>query len=295
MQLLHFPWLSRTGVQAAVLRLELLDPLLGGNKCFKLEHHLQAARLAGSRGLLSVGGVHSNHLHALAAAGQRLGLETVGLLRGQPQLTPTVTDLLGMGMQLHWLGYGEYRRRHQDDFWAPWCERYPGFYPLPEGGGGVLGARGCARIVTLIEQQLASLGWSDYQQLWLAVGSGTTLAGVRLALPAHREVVGALAVPVGFAVAAQIEQLLQALQCDAGAYRLLDASLGGFARYDDALLRFMAECEAQSGVLWEPVYSAKLLLALRRQIESGQVARGTRLVLLHGGGLQGRRALCAAN
>ncbi|MBF2998433.1 1-aminocyclopropane-1-carboxylate deaminase, partial [Pseudomonas aeruginosa] len=35
----------------------------------------------------------------------------------------------------------------------------------------------------------------------------------------------------------------------------------------------------------------KLLLALREAVESGAVARGSRLVALHSGGLQGRRAL----
>ena len=39
-------------------------------------------------------------------AGRRFGFATVGLLRGEPQQTPTVVDLQACGMQLHWLGYG---------------------------------------------------------------------------------------------------------------------------------------------------------------------------------------------
>ena len=74
-------------------------------------------------------------------------------------------------------------------------------------------------------------------------------------------------------------------------YRLLDASRGGFARLDGRLARFIVEFETASGVALEPLYTGKLLLALREAVESGAVARGSRLVALHSGGLQGRRAL----
>ncbi len=106
LQTLALDWLSRAGVEVAVLRLDQIDPLISGNKWFKLAPHLAAAGEAGARGIISLGGAHSNHLHALAAAGKRFGFATVGLLRGHPQDTPTVLDLQGFGMQLHWLGYG---------------------------------------------------------------------------------------------------------------------------------------------------------------------------------------------
>ena len=88
-----------------------------------------------------LGGAHSNHLHALAAAGQPFGFATVGLLRGEAQDTPTVRDLQAFGVQLHWLGYGGYRRRHSPDFWQLWRERYLQLLPVDEGGGGLLAAR----------------------------------------------------------------------------------------------------------------------------------------------------------
>ena len=83
LQALSFDWSVRAGVELAVLRLDLLDPLLSGNKWFKLRPHIEAAAAAGAYGLISLGGAHSNHLHALAAAGQRFGFATVGLLRGE--------------------------------------------------------------------------------------------------------------------------------------------------------------------------------------------------------------------
>ena len=46
LQALSFDWSVRAGVELAVLRLDLLDPLLSGNKWFKLRPHIEAAAAA---------------------------------------------------------------------------------------------------------------------------------------------------------------------------------------------------------------------------------------------------------
>lgn len=291
LQPLSLAWLTRAGVEVAVLRLDLLDPLISGNKWFKLLPHLEAAAAAGAEGLISLGGPHSNHLHALAAAGQRFGFQTVGLLRGEPQDTPTIRDLQALGMRLHWLGYAGYRARHRADFWLPWQARYPQLQAVDEGGAGLPAARACAAIVDMARQQLTELGWPDYHGWWLAAGTGTTLAGLVLAEAGRHPVYGALAVPPGQGVENTVAGLLAEAGQEDGGYRLLDASRGGFARLDDDLACFIRETEAESGMPLEPVYTAKALLALRHEVEAGYFARGTRLLFLHTGGLQGRRAL----
>ena len=292
LHLLDLPWLQKAHVQVAVLRLDLLDPELSGNKWFKLAHHFDAARELGARGFISLGGPHSNHLHALAAAAKRSGMGCVGLLRGRPQQTVTIEDLQRFGMELHWLGYGGYRERHRSDFFEAWRERYPGYYCVPEGGGGLAGAKGCVPLVAHVRSRLAGIGWDGYEGWWLAAGTGTTLAGLVIgeAQQASRTVHGALAGPPSHGVADVVSGLLQ----DAGApnegYRLVDASCGGFGRFDEPLARFMIETETLTGVPLEPVYTAKALMALRSSIQEGSLAPGARLIFIHTGGLQGRRA-----
>ncbi|MBS7662975.1 pyridoxal-phosphate dependent enzyme [Pseudomonas lalucatii] len=287
---LHLGWLAAAGIELAVLRLDLIDPLISGNKWFKLAPHLRDAAAAGGEGLISLGGAHSNHLHALAAAGRRFAFATVGLLRGAEQDTPTVRDLRAFGMHLHWLGYGGYRARHRTDFWDPWRVRYPSLHPLPEGGGGLSGALGCVGLVEQARAQLARLGWEDYHGWWLAAGTGTTLAGLVLGEAGAHPVYGAMAVPADHGVAQQVASLLrEAGAADAG-YRLLEASRGGFARVDEQLAGFIRRSEAESGMPLEPLYTGKALMALRQYVESGYLARGSRLLFVHSGGLQGRRA-----
>jgi 1-aminocyclopropane-1-carboxylate deaminase len=290
LQPLSLDWLQRSGVKVAVLRLDLVDPELSGNKWFKLVEHLEAARRAGASGLISLGGAHSNHLHAVAAAGRRFGLATVGLLRGHQQQTPTVADLRAWGMELHWLGYGGYRERNLPTFWQPWQARYPDFYPIPEGGGGLRGALGCAALIPRLRAALESVGWSDYDAIWLAAGTGTTLAGLVIGEAGQHRVFGALAGPPSHAVSAGVATLLaQAGVVDDG-YELLDASRGGFGRLDKELARFILATESDAGVPLDPIYTAKTMMALRLYVERGYVPSGTRLVLVHTGGLQGRRA-----
>ncbi len=289
LQRLHLDWLHQAGVEVAVLRLDLIDPLISGNKWFKLTEHLRAAHQAGADGLISLGGAHSNHLHALAAAGKRFGFATVGLLRGHPQQTPTTLDLERYGMQLHWLGFAGYRARHEPGFWQPWQALYPNLHQVPEGGGGLAGALGCKSLVSQVREQLATVGWDDYDGWWLAAGTGTTLAGLMLGEAGRRRVYGALAVPEDHGVAPQVEAILQAGGLLARNVELIDASRGGFARVDDALLGFMRASEAASGLPLEPLYTAKALMALEQAVKEGLITRGRRLVFVHTGGLQGRR------
>ncbi|XMB50895.1 pyridoxal-phosphate dependent enzyme [Pseudomonas fluorescens] len=278
---LQLDWLN--GVELAVLRLDRIDPLISGNKWFKLTEHLAQGRRVGATGVISLGGTYSNHLHALAAAGKRFGFPTVGLLRGHPQDTPTVLDLKAFGMQLHWLGYGGYRARHEAGFWLPWREQYPDFHPIPEGGGGLAGAQGCGVLVEQARAQLGNLGWSDYDAWWLAAGTGTTVAGLALAEAGAHWVYGAMAVPDDHGVAQNVSAIVQ------DGYALLDASRGAFAKVDPLLLNFIEHTEQACGLPLEPLYTGKALLALKQQIEAGRFTPGTRLIFIHTGGLQGRR------
>ncbi|MET1078416.1 MAG: pyridoxal-phosphate dependent enzyme [Pseudomonas sp.] len=292
---LRLDWLTQAEVEVAVLRLDRVDPLITGNKWFKLAPHLEAATRRGAEGVISLGGPHSNHLHALAAAGHGGAFPCVGLLRGEPQDTPTVRDLQAFGMQLHWLGYGGYRARHQADFWLPWQARYPGLAIVPEGGGGLLGAQGCGVLLDSLRVQLPAVGWPDYHAWWLAVGTGTTLAGLVLAEGGRHPVYGALALPAGHGAARQVQAVLgeAGAATDGAGYHLLDACRGGFAKLDTELAQFMLDTEAQTGLPLEPLYTAKALMALRDHVRAGYFAAGSRLVFVHTGGLQGRRASIA--
>jgi 1-aminocyclopropane-1-carboxylate deaminase len=192
-----------------------------------------------------------------------------------------VLDLQAFGMALHWLGYAGYRERHAPGFWTPWNDLYPDLLAVPEGGGGEEGARGCQVLLQHVQARLPEMGWDGFDGWWLAVGTGTTLAG--LVQAGGPIVYGAMAVPPGHGVVENVAALVG----EADGYELIDASRGGFAKVDGDLLAFIEAAEQESGVPLEPLYTGKALLALRDNLH--RFAPGSRLVFIHTGGLQGRR------
>jgi len=71
------------GVVLALQRDDLLHPIISGNKWYKLKYFLAAARANSCHTLVSMGGAYSNHLHALAYCGHKLGWATRAFVRGQ--------------------------------------------------------------------------------------------------------------------------------------------------------------------------------------------------------------------
>ena len=54
---------------------------------------------------------------------------------------------------------------------------------------------------------------------------------------------------------------------------------------------YKRQFEARTGIELDPLYTAKALIALRQYVEAGYLAAGSRVIMLHTGGLQGRRAM----
>ena len=65
---------------------------------------------------------------------------------------------------------------------------------------------------------------------------------------------------------------------------LLDAHFGGFGKTEPRLIQEIAEFTWETGVLLDPLYSAKALHAMRSRVEKG-LHNGQRVGLIHTGGL----------
>lgn len=296
-QRLHWPLLNDLGIEVAVKREDLLHRQLGGNKFYKLHGHLQAFRQSGAKALLSFGGAYSNHLYALVAAGQALGIATIAVVRGErpPVLSPTLADVIDMGMRLEFVSREDYRRKDDPDWQSGLRQRFPNAYWIPEGAGDVLGAAGCA---VWARGALAQAPWSP-DAVWVAAGTGGTAAGVLAASPVP---VHAVLVLKGSeqALAATQSKILSLAHCLAETHSTYEGQLpslflesnyhcGGYARFPDELRRFTTQFEREAGLPLDPVYTAKLFWGMAQKALSGYWRPGTRILVLHTGGLQGRR------
>ena len=290
--------LSDAGVELFVCRLDLYDSTLSGNKFFKLKYNIEEAKKNGRKQLLSFGGAFSNHIHALAVAGNRAGIATVGIIRGAENrpLSETLTDAVNEGMTLHFVSREDYRLRSDTAYQARWLVKYPDGYLIPEGGGNVLGVKGCMEIVPLVQQAMTK----DFDLVALPCGTGSTLAGIIASMPQFKEVLG-VAVLKGAqylddSVKAYLRDIagLQPSAVSSNAYPAWSINhehhCGGYAKVTPELAHFITDFQRQHDVPLEPVYSGKLLLALFKLVERGQFF-GKRIVAIHTGGLQGMRGM----
>jgi 1-aminocyclopropane-1-carboxylate deaminase len=275
-------------VHLSVLRADLADPLLSGNKFFKLKYNLLEAQCLGHTRLLSFGGVWSNHLHALAAAGQRFGFSTTGIVRGDfgAATNACLQDVITMGMQLHFVSRTEYQHKNTPEFIANLRQQIGDFYLIPEGGANRAGIRGC--------QELLPPGVdSNFTHLALACGTGTTMAG--LITSTRVPVLGIQVLKGAGYLQGEIANILQQHDLHATApWTVLDEFHGGgYAKVDKYLLSFIKDFTDATGIPLEPVYSAKLFQALTRLVAMDYFPENSRILAIHGGGLQGKRGfLC---
>ncbi|MYS31487.1 pyridoxal-phosphate dependent enzyme, partial [Streptomyces sp. SID7804] len=164
---------ERRGVRLLLKRDDLIHPDLVGNKWRKLAPNLSAAA---GRTLLTFGGAYSNHLRATAAAGRLLGLDTVGVVRGQElagrPLNPSLTRCAADGMRLHFVDRSTYRRKAEPETLTAVLRAADAedAYVVPEGGSNAAAVRGCRRL----GRELAE----PADVAAVACGTGGTLAGL---------------------------------------------------------------------------------------------------------------------
>ncbi len=272
------PVLEASAVQLWLCKLHSKVAGVSGNKILKLRYPLQSALQQGYAGIVTFGGAFSNHLCAVAASCQQLGLRSIAYVRTeQVDLhNPTLAFCQARGMQLIATDRQHYRLRHQPDYLLQLQQRHPDFLLVPEGGSSTEGVRGVSQLV--LEQTPA--GKADL--LVSATASGGTLAGL---INRRQSRVLGIAVVKDASLSAKIQQLLTAPATTPWQLNT-DFCGAGYARFSPALLQFCRELASQ-GIYTEPVYTGKALAGVIELVRAGRIAAGSRLSFFHTGGLQG--------
>jgi 1-aminocyclopropane-1-carboxylate deaminase len=278
---LYWSLAAQAGVSMDVLPLDRLHPVISGNKWFKLKYNLLAAHEQGCVRLASCGGARSNHLHALAWAGKSLGLSTWAAIRGEELSATdnaTLRDVSAWGMSLQFVSRQRYREMREQG-WAFFDATDT--YNIPEGGDNFLGVLGCMSLAAMIDVDA-------YEQVHVAGGTGCTFLGLRVGLPAKVTVVGYSMLKGGWQQAAMASRLRQwSDDVPLGAWVWDVDSSRRFAQTNAALKAFMQAFSAETGLWLDPVYTGPMFMRLGQRLQRGAVAPGSRLLVVHSGGLQG--------
>ena len=270
-------WIARYEIRGQVfdcLHLDRIDPVLSGNKVFKLLGHLQAFEASGKSSLISFGGRWSNHLHALAFAAQRLNIPVEAWVLGYPEQprTPTLQDCIDAGMRIRLCARDQYAKRY-DEAWRAQLAVESDAWVIPEGGDGPKGREGFGLLASLFE---------PYDEVWVAAGTGTTAQGIAEQLRSDQTLVIVNAVQDQGALEAQLKEASYAPEIR---FAHQPENLR-FGKLSPALRELITDADS-AGLMLDPVYTVRLLAALlmENHTEPG------RSLLIHSGGLQGRRSV----
>lgn len=276
------PHFSVGDTQTDILRLDLVHPVVSGNKWFKLKYYLAEALAGNYHSLASFGGAYSNHIVATAFAAREAGLASTGYIRGEETnpLSPTLRNAMEYGMKLEYVSRETFR--NTEAIMAATANN--GIYWVREGGFGTLGAKGASDILLVTDT-------SSYSHIICAVGTGTMLAGlVQAALP-HQQLVGISVLKNHFGLEQEVRSLLPQKEGLASFTIEQDFHFGGYAKHPQNLIRFMQETWVQERLPTDIVYTSKLLFAVKHLLAHQYFPAGSRLLLIHSGGLQGNASL----
>lgn len=286
--------------QFLIYRDDLNHAQISGNKLHKLKPSIAAAHKNDADVLVSFGGPFSNHLHALAYAGHIHEFKTIGIIRGelQDKLTPTLIDCKTWGMSLIGVPRSVFRLcRDQIDYDSqsqalsdatnliPELDCLHNAYLIPEGGSHLDAIKSLKAAYQHVLQR------NKYRHITHAVcatGTGATVAGLSLAAPPNIKVLGIQAVAEDDAT---IERIKTWLNHHPSNLSILPGHLGGFAKTPDRLLSFISEFEAHRGIPLDPIYNGKVLFHLQHLFNNNYFNVSDRVLVIHTGGLQGRRAV----
>ena len=274
--------LDHQGVILYLKRDDLIGDILSGNKYRKLIFNIQFLKENGYESAVTYGGAFSNHIHAVAAAGTLFGFKTVGIIRGEEpsNYSPTLKFAKAQGMQLKFVSRAVYARKDVHVELAG-IENH---YLIPEGGTNALASKGCENIINETLSQL-----TDPIDHWMVCcGTGGTAAGMINALQ-NRTHLTAFQILEGTGMKADITKLLS--EISEGTFDNweinADYHFDGYAKWHESLISFINDFKEQQGIALDPIYTGKMMYGIFDKVVKGEFSRGTTIVAVHTGGLQG--------
>lgn len=277
-QKIDHPELTKREIQLYIKREDELHPVISGNKMRKLKYNLKAAKAQNKKTLLTFGGAFSNHLLATAAAAKEHNFKAVGVVRGDElanqNLNPTLAKAVEYGMQLRFVSRDYYKNLTQQNAELPAQLNGSDVYVIPEGGANELAVQGCQEILTESD--------SDFNFIFCAAGTGTTMAGIAKSIKAPQKLIGVASLR-DTGLKRRIADLSEQSE-----FELLDEyHLGGYAKINSDYIHFLNDFYRQTKVLLDPIYTGKMMYAIFDKVNFGNFDKESQILAIHTGGLQG--------
>ncbi|WP_298237927.1 pyridoxal-phosphate dependent enzyme [uncultured Algibacter sp.] len=267
------------GVELFLKREDGIHPYVSGNKYRKLKYNLIEAQKEGFETLLTFGGAYSNHIAAVAAAGKQIGFKTIGVIRGDELLgkeyeNATLSFAKQCGMQFKYISREDYRNKTNDLFIESLQNEFGRFYLIPEGGTNDLAIKGCEEILNQDD--------TCFDYICCSVGTGGTISGLINCSKPSQQVLGFPALKGSF-----LHEDISKFATKPNWKLISGYHFGGYAKINEELVSFINEFKSLYKVPLDPVYTGKMMFGVFDLIEKNYFPKGSRILGIHTGGLQG--------
>jgi len=266
-------------VELFIKREDKIHTTISGNKYRKLKYNLIEAEKQGFKNLLTFGGAYSNHIAAVASAGKKYGFNTIGVIRGEElgskiNQNETLAFAIKCGMQLKFVSREAYKNKISEAFIENLKNNFGEFYLIPEGGTNALAVKGCEEI--LIESDI------DFDYVCCAVGTGGTISGLINCSQNSQQVLGFPSLKGDF-----LKDDISKFTAKNNWKLVTDYHFGGYAKINLELISFINEFKQRFNIPLDPIYTGKMMFGVFDLIEKGYFPKGSKILAIHTGGLQG--------
>jgi D-cysteine desulfhydrase len=271
--------------------------IFSGNKIRKLSFLLKDALKNKCNMIITCGGIQSNHARATAFAARELGLDSCLLLRGNKQDLYKGNYLLNklVGSTIKYISHEDWDNNFQRMEELATEFRSQGLRPyiVPEGGSNFLGALGYIQCF----QEIIDQSKIQFSDIFSATGSGGTTAGLILGehfldknykTNIHTINVCDDAPYFQKRINAIIQDFLKYYQIENENVKkpfIHDGYVGpGYAESTPEGLQKIHEFCRESGLLLDPVYTAKAFFGMTDELQKNPQNFGDKVLFVHTGG-----------
>ena len=266
-------------IELYIKREDQIHPFVSGNKFRKLKYNIAFAETNNYNCLLTFGGAFSNHIAAVAAAGQECGFKTIGVIRGEELIdktesNPTLSFAKSCGMQFKFLTREQFRKKTDLAFIENLKTQFGDFYLIPEGGTNDLAIKGCEDILTSSD--------ASFDYICCAVGTGGTISGLKNTAKPHQKVLGFSSLKGDF-LSKDISKFVSNKNWDI----ITDYHFGGYGKIKPELISFINSFKKNTQIPLDPIYTGKMMFGIYDLIDKGYFKPNSKILAIHTGGLQG--------
>jgi 1-aminocyclopropane-1-carboxylate deaminase len=283
-QQIFLPILEEKKIRLFIKREDLIHPFVSGNKFRKLKYNLEEAKNQQQKIVLTFGGAFSNHIVATAVAGNLNGFKTIGIIRGDELSNnlektlannSTLREAYKNGMTLEFVSREDYRNKSSKEFVNLLKEKFGNFYLIPEGGTNDFAVKGCEEVLTNDDE--------NFNYICCAVGTGGTISGLINASKDNQKIIGFPALKGDF-----LENEIHQFVKNKSNWSLqTEFHFGGYAKYNEGLIRFINDFKKETNVLLDPIYTGKMIFGILDLITKNKFPENSKILAIHTGGIQG--------